>query len=424
MLAYQISVGNELLIGDTVNTNATWIGQKCSELGIRFDKVITVPDAPDSLLAALYESMRDADLTILTGGLGPTHDDVTKSILLRFFRVGLVRHEPTLERIRRLFEVRGIPFTISNLSQADVPANCDVLENQHGTAPGMWFDVDGKILVVLPGVPREMKGLMNDLVIPRLKARLPESSLSRHYFQITGIGESTLSDIVIGDVSRWLSADLELAYMPNSHGITLRVTSFAGESVAFRSLVAHIRTTATSFIFSETADVTLEQVVVEQATVRNLSLATAESCTGGWVANLITNVPGSSAMFKGGIVAYDNSVKRNVLDVPESVLMEYGAVSKEVALIMAKSAAAKLGADIGISTTGVAGPSGGTDAKPVGLVWIGYWSEQEHFAVKARFFRDRLLNKERSAKVALEIVRRRMLGISGLPYDLEVERDS
>lgn len=421
MLAAQISVGNELLIGDTVNTNVTWIGQQLTDLGIRTVKSTTVPDELDTILATLDDSMRLADLTILTGGLGPTHDDLTKDALLRYFQVGMIRHEPTFKRIRRLFEQRGIPFTISNEAQADVPTNCTVLENQHGTAPGMWFEHEGRILVVLPGVPREMKGLMRDEVRPRLEALAGASSMVTRYVQISGIGESSLSDLLIGDVSRWLSRDLELAYLPHSHGITLRVTSHVGETEAFAALMSHIRSRAAQYIHSETPETELEQTLVELAIAKGLRLATAESCTGGWLANLITNIPGSSAMFLGGVVAYDNSVKSGLLDVPEAMLNAHGAVSREVALHMAKSVAQRLGADIGLSTTGIAGPTGGTDDKPVGLVWIGFWSQQAHFAVQARFFRDRVLNKERSAKVALEIARRQILAIPGLPYDLKAD---
>lgn len=421
MLAHQISVGNELLLGDTINTNASWISQRLSEHGIRCVHIATVPDDKPAILSALDVSLRDADVTILTGGLGPTHDDITKTCLCEYFNVKLVCHEPTLDRIRRLFEARGIPFSPSNTAQADVPENCDVLFNAQGTAPGMWFTDKGKILIVLPGVPREMKHLMSDEVLPRLRALVGASTLNKHYLQITGIGESTLSDLVIGDVSTYLKPGIELAYLPHPHGITLRITSYNGADEDSARLASHIRSTAGQYVFSEQPDMELEQVVVEITSERNMSIATAESCTGGWISNLITNVPGSSAMFKGGFVAYENSVKQDLLDVPETVLMEYGAVSKQVALIMAKSAAMKLGADFGLSTTGIAGPSGGTETKPVGTVWIGFWSKEAHFAVHARFFRDRILNKERSAKVALEIVRRQLLGIPGLPFDLKPE---
>jgi len=421
MLAYQISVGNELLIGDTVNTNVSWIGQQLTELGIRTGKAMMVPDGLDAILVALHESLTHADLVILTGGLGPTHDDLTKDALLRYFGVELVRHEPTLERIRRMFSQRGIPFTVSNEAQADVPSNCTVLENRHGTAPGMWFEHNGRTLVVLPGVPREMKGLMRDEVRPRLEALVGANAITTRYIQLSGIGESTLSDLVIGDVSGWLGRDLELAYLPHSHGITLRLTSYAGETEALAQLLAHIRFRAAQYIHCETPETELEQTLVELAIAKGLRLATAESCTGGWVSNLITNVPGSSAMFVGGVVAYENAVKMGLLDVPESMLVEHGAVSHQVALRMAESVASKLGADIGLSTTGIAGPTGGTDEKPVGLVWIGFWSKDAHFAVQARFFRDRVLNKERSSKVALEIARRQILGIPGFPYDLKAE---
>lgn len=421
MRATQISVGHELLIGETVNTNATWIGARLADLGISCHRVLTVGDDAADIRSALDLAFADSRLVILTGGLGPTHDDVTKTTIAEYFGVGYARHEPSYQRIRRMFEARGIPFSASNETQTDLPANAEALPNSQGTAPGFLIHHRGAYLAVMPGVPREMKAIFAEELAPRLAALSGAEPLIRHHIQVGGIGESTLSDLVIGDVSRYLTDGVRLAYLPHTHGTTLRVSHGPNGASAAERLLAHIRSAAQDHIVGEGADASLERAVVEALRTVSKTLATAESCTGGWIANLVTNVPGSSAVFKGGIVAYDNAVKTALLDVPEAMLAEHGAVSKPVALRMAREVARRLGADVGVSATGIAGPDGGTPDKPVGTVWIGYWSEEGHFAVKARFFRDRILNKERSAVTALEIVRRQLAGIRSLPYALEAE---
>jgi nicotinamide-nucleotide amidase len=421
MRATQISVGNELLIGETVNTNAAWIGSWLTDLGITCHRVLTVGDDPDAIRGALDMAFSDSQMVVLTGGLGPTHDDVTKTTVAAYFDVGLVRHEPSYQRIRRLFHARGIPFSASNETQSDLPANAEALPNSQGTAPGFLIRHNGSVLAVMPGVPREMMAIFTEELTPRLVSISGAEPLIRHHVQVAGIGESTLSDLVIGDVSPFLVDGVQLAYLPHTHGTTLRVSHGPDGASSAGRLLAHIRTMAHDHIVGEGADASLERCVVEALRSRALHLATAESCTGGWIANLVTNVPGSSAVFKGGIVAYDNSIKTDMLDVPATLLAEHGAVSKPVALHMARMVAMRMGADIGISTTGIAGPDGGTPDKPVGLVWIGYWSEARHFAVKARFFRDRKLNKERSAVTALDIVRRQLADIRSMPFDLDPE---
>jgi nicotinamide-nucleotide amidase len=420
MRASQISVGNELLIGETVNTNAAWIGSRLTDLGISCHRVLTVGDDPTDIRAALDLAFSDSQLVVLTGGLGPTHDDVTKATAAAYFDVGLVRHEPSYQRIRRLFQARGIPFSASNETQADLPANAEVLPNSQGTAPGFLIRHKGSVLAVMPGVPREMMAIFSEELTPRVLS-LSGGPLIRHHIQVAGIGESTLSDLVIGDVARFLTDGVQMAYLPHTHGITLRVSHGPDGATAAAHLLTHIRIVAHDHIVGEGVDASLERSVVEALRSRALHLATAESCTGGWISNLVTNVPGSSAVFKGGIVAYDNAIKTVLLDVPDAMLAEHGAVSKPVALHMARMAAIRLGADIGISTTGIAGPDGGTPDKPVGMVWIGYWSEDCHFAVKARFFRDRKLNKERSAITALDILRRQLADIRSMPFDLNPE---
>lgn len=424
MTANIITIGTELLIGDVVNTNAAWIGRVLTEAGLKCERVVTTGDEPDQIINALNECLKKAGLTIMTGGLGPTHDDITKKCLVSYFGVKLVRHEPTLKYIRESFRERNITFSKSNYGQADIPENCEVMHNKAGTAPGMWFP--DHHLAVLPGVPAEMKYLMKHEVVPRIKSTSPGlSGTFTRYFQLAGIGESTLSDLNLDEVSSYLNDKISLAFLPHVSGITLRINSRAKNSAEAESQISlledHIRSKAGEFIYSEDKDEELNRVVGRLLSERNKTLATAESCTGGYVANYITDVPGSSGWFQGGILAYSNTTKTKLLDVGNNMLNVHGAVSKPVALQMAKMAAQQLGSDIGVSTTGIAGPGGGTKNKPVGTIWVGYWSKEDHFAVKLNLYRNRLLNKKRTAVITLDIIRRKLSGIEYLPYGLQPE---
>lgn len=426
MIAYSISIGQELLLGDTINTNVAWIGRLLSEHGIPLKAAVTIGDDAELIKTAVRTGLEHADVVFITGGLGPTHDDITKKALSEYFNTGFVRHQPSYDHIRDIFARRNIPFTDSNKVQADVLENADVLFNKTGTAPGMWIESENGVLVVMPGVPREMKYLMQHEVMPRIKLKNGDTAAYfSKYFQITGIGESNLSDTYIGDISKVLSDNVTLAYLPHAHGITLRISSYAktrdlAETQA-EPLISHIIKTAGEFIYSDLKNETLEEAVVKLLARNKFHVATSESCSGGHLANLITNVSGSSAVFNGGFITYSNELKTQVLNVSDEVLAKDGAVSKPVALQMAKEAAKLTASEFGLSTTGIAGPTGGTSEKPVGLVWIGFWSESAHFAIKAQLFNDRELNKERSSIIALETLRRHLLQIDSLPYELKKE---
>lgn len=424
MVVSIISIGQELLLGDTINTNASWMGRLLSEHGMILRKVLMIGDDAQMINRALDQTLKSSDLVLMTGGLGPTHDDITKTTLAEYFGVEFVRHQPSFDHIKEIFERRGMNFSVSNHSQSDVLSNAEVLFNKTGTAPGMWIERKGRILVVLPGVPREMKYLMNHEVMPRLLVKNGHSAgYFSKYLQIVGIGESNLSDLVIGDTSPFTGENVSLAYLPHTHGITLRISSYAKDAKTAEKqaqpLIDHISTTAREYIFADEADIMLETAVVRLLATQGKKVATAESCSGGQLSHLITNVSGSSDVFDCGIISYANDIKMNLLGVSETDLIEHGAVSKPVALQMAKTVAKMSGADFGLSTTGIAGPTGGTAEKPVGTVWIGFWSETEHFAVKTQLYTDRLINKERSAIIALDLLRRSLSGITTLPYDLQ-----
>lgn len=426
MLAHIISIGNELLIGDTINTNASWIGKSLLTCGIETEKVITIGDSDELIKKALGESLVRADVTIITGGLGPTHDDITKKSLADFFNVGYVTHHETLEFIKDMFAKRGIPFSESNNGQAEVPENCRVLLNKSGTAPGMWFDEKDHIVVALPGVPNEMRYLMNTYVLPELRKKVTGGlEYISKYYQLAGIGESTLSDLHLKEVKKHLNGKVQLAFLPGRHGITLRSSTYAANQKEGQKQLApldeEIRSRAAEFLYSDKKDDNIASAVGELLTDHNKTVAVAESCSGGFLINMLTNTPGSSGYVLGSVTAYHNKIKQNILGVSEQDLRNYGAVSKPVALQLAKNVAQKMGADYGLSTTGIAGPDGGTEEKPVGLIWVGFWSEYEHFALRLQLFKDRMANKERSAIIALDVLRRRIQKIKAMPYGLEAE---
>lgn len=418
-----ISIGNELLIGDTVNTNASWMGQLLTESGVEVTQIHTIGDDLETVKQTLDSALSSSDLVITTGGLGPTHDDITKKAVTELFDCKLVLDEKILKFIKKTFKKRNIPFSKSNYHQAEVPDCCEVLFNKQGTAPGMWFDRGDSKLAVLPGVPFEMKYLMNEKVMPKV-GKIDGDIERRHsrYMITAGIGESTLSDDVIGDLSSVINENIHVAYLPSPQGTKIRISARGSSQKDIEKHIAPvanlIKKKAADVIIGEGKNLVLAEAVGNLLNERNLRLAIAESCTGGYVANAVTDIPGSSGYLKGGVIAYSNDIKINQLGVSRDVLESAGAVSKEVALQMAKGVAECLNADIGISTTGIAGPGGGSKEKPVGTVWMGFWISGAHFALEARFTNDRLINKERTAAVALETVRRSILNIDEMPYGL------
>lgn len=424
MKAQIISVGNELLIGDTVNTNASWLGEFLTGLGFTVTAVYTIPDDLNQIKQTIQQSMQEADLVICTGGLGPTHDDMTKKAVAELFQVGYKLDKQTLEYIKSIFKKRNIPFSKSNYYQAEVPENAEVLFNKAGTAPGMWFR-EVSNLAVLPGVPYEMKYLMKNHVADKLREVFGDIGyLYSHYIKTAGVGESTLSDEILGDLSSYFENGVSMAYLPSPGGITLRLNGSGSTKKEAQKNLDKLKSViykkAGDYIYGEGKDFTLSEAVGKQLREKKFHVSIAESCTGGLLANAFTDIPGSSDYFSGGVIAYSNEVKLNELGVRQEDLETFGAVSKEVALQMAKGAADKLNTEVGLSTTGIAGPGGGTKEKPVGTVWMGYYEKEgSHFAVKTIFTKDRLNNKERTKMALFEIARRQLKGISVMPYDLK-----
>lgn len=415
MKAYLISIGDELLIGQTINTNAAYIGNALSDINIEVIETSAVGDDLKSIIDELNRASSMADVIIVTGGLGPTHDDITKNAIVKYFNTELVQSKETLEDIYELFKRRGRKVTPLNESQALIPKIAIPIRNKFGTAPGMWIEKDNKIFIIMPGVPFEMKAMMEEFVIPKLSEITKKNGvvIKKLILQTTGIPESTLFER-LGDLEEILQGG-KIAFLPNQYGVKLRVTVTEDSDEAaikkLNEIEQRIRTKVGRYIYAR-GDESLEEVIGKILSERGLTIAVAESCTGGEICTRITNVSGSSKYFERGIVTYSNAAKVELLKVNEDTLAEVGAVSMEVAMQMAEGVRAVSGTDIGISTTGILGPTGATTNKPVGLVYIGYCDSKICTAKKFLFGEDRILNKQRATQAALEMLRRHLLGIS------------
>lgn len=409
MKAEVLSIGDELLIGQVINSNAAWIGEQLARIGISVGRMTTVGDTLDDILQAFERARSECAVVIVTGGLGPTHDDRTREAVLRCFNTGLRLDEDALTDIERFFAERKRPLSDRNRDQAMVPALARTLRNMRGTAPGYHISDDRGQFFVLPGVPTEMKGMMERDILPLLASVAPTPRAVSTLLS-TGIPESTLADTLEGIDT--LLPDTAVAFLPSLHGVRLRLTATRDTSDAAR----HAVDTLADFVLTRVGEhvygrdnESMEQVLVALLRAQGKLLAVAESCTGGLITDRLTNVPGSSDCLERGVVAYSNRCKSDMLGVPPLLIAEHGAVSREVAEAMAEGVRLRAGTDIGISTTGVAGPSGGSDEKPVGLVWIGISSPEGTEARAFHFGTDRLTVKARAAQAALDAVRRLLL---------------
>ncbi|MBV6643407.1 MAG: competence/damage-inducible protein A [Cyclobacteriaceae bacterium] len=406
-LAEIVSIGDEILYGQTLDTNSHWISGALDQIGIKVIRKTTVPDIETEILTGLKEAESRADVILITGGLGPTKDDLTKPLLARYFGVDLMMNEDALNDIEQLFTKANRKMTELNRMQAELPANCDKITNQLGTAPGMWFNERGKIFVSMPGVPYEMKRMMTDFIIPRLQEELVNYYVVHQMIMTIGIPESSLAE----KISVWeegLPKHIKLAYLPTKNTVKLRLTATGPEKAKLehdiREEVMKLTPLIQKYIFGYDEG-NIELFIGKMLKEANKTIACAESCTGGFLSHLITSIPGSSAYFKGAVIAYSNEVKHEILNVETQTLEKYGAVSEEVVLQMAKNVREKLNADIGLSISGVAGPDGGTEEKPVGLIWFGYSDKEKTIAKKYNFSKDRILNIEFGARKALDLLR-------------------
>lgn len=410
-----ITIGDEILFGQITDTNTQYISEQLSLIGIKTIRKSSVGDNEKDILGVLSEAINRADVIILTGGLGPTKDDITKLTLCKFLGTDLIIHEPTLVHVRSFFEKRGKPMLEINNQQAAVPRICEVLFNDVGTAPGMWMIYNEKIIISLPGVPYEMKFLMQNRVLSKLKSHIETPFIYHKMIHTVAIGESFLAE-TIKDWENNLPKHIKLAYLPSLGIVKLRLTAIGEDSkkiiTEVEQLVEKLEKLIHPHIFGFDLDNKIEEVVGKFLVSQNKTLATAESCTGGYLASLITSISGCSAYFKGSVLAYSNEVKINVLDVNKLDLETEGAVSEKVVKQMALNVRQKLNTNIGISISGIAGPSGGTVEKPVGTVWVGYSDEKNTFAQKFIFGNLRENNIKLASIYALNMLLKELKKVS------------
>lgn len=405
-----VTIGDELLIGQVVDTNSAWMGQRLNEIGLHVERITSVSDREDTILAALAEASNRSNVVLITGGLGPTKDDITKKTLCRYFNCGWRFDEPSFQNIERLFLERGREVTPTNRTQAELPEKCTALLNTLGTAPGMLFDEQGVIYVSMPGVPHEMKKLMTDEVLPLLNKRFKLPPVVHRTFLTQGIGESMLSDLI----EPWetgLPLHIKLAYLPSPGQVRLRLTASGKDEQVLQDeldqLESGLRELAGKYIYG-TNDQHLESVIGELLRGDGKKVGTAESCTGGFISHRITSVPGSSDYYAGSIIAYSYELKESLLHIPKSLLEKHGAVSEQVASLMAENARKILGVDYAISSTGIAGPGGGTDEKPVGTVWIAVAAANKTMTRKLSLGTGRARVIEETCYYAMSLLRKIM----------------
>jgi len=406
-----INIGDELLIGQTLNTNANWIAKEMNNIGFTIRQQLTISDSEEAILKAIDEALSLTDVVIVTGGLGPTNDDLTMPVLNKYFGGKLVKDEKVYQHIENLVTSRGFDMNENNQKQALVPDNCKVIHNANGTAPGLWFEKENKVVVSLPGVPYEMKAMVSEIVIPLLKEKYVLPKIVHQMVYTQGIPESKLMTI-IGDWENQLPTSISLAYLPSPGRVKLRLSSIGKDGSVLQNAI-DIKVEKLKLIIGDSIYATNEENIAEVIgkllVNQKCSISTAESCTGGYIAHLITSVSGSSDYYKGSIVAYANEIKEKELNVNVDDLEQYGAVSKQVVEQMAWGIKNKMKTDYAIATSGIAGPLGGTEDKPVGTVWIAVATPKGVVSEKFLFGKQREINIERAAMSALGMLRKEFI---------------
>lgn len=405
MRAEIITIGDEILLGQIVDTNSAWIGQQLDLLNISVKQITSISDKREAIYASLKDASLRADLIIVTGGLGPTKDDITKDTISTYFQSPLVRDEKVLLHVKDIFSkvANGKEMPLSNYAQAEVLSCADVLFNDVGTAPGMWIDYEGKIYIFMPGVPFEMKYLMENRIIPRLSERSSKVKVYHAHIITAGLGESFLAER-IKDIEERIPNYIKLAYLPKLGLVRLRLSALGEDSVALKlktdSIAAEISDRLIDFLVAN-KDITIEEAIVENFSNANIKVAFAESCTGGNLAGAITLIAGASKIFDCGIVAYENNIKTKILGVESEVIQKYGAVSEQTVIQMAEGVKRLSNAAYAVATSGIAGPGGGTEEKPVGTVWVAVSGKNQTITKKFEFRNDRKINVERTIAQAL-----------------------
>ena len=407
-----ITIGDEILYGHILDTNAKWLSEQLDKLGVKINKRSTISDNHFQITNTIDKSISENDIIIFTGGLGPTNDDITKKTLNKYFKGNLVRDEITYRQIKKIFKRRNFDLTKKNKDQALVPDNCQVLHNIHGTAPGLAFSIKKKLVISLPGVPFEMKSLFNEKCIDLIRVKYNLPIVYHRIIKTVGIGESWLSDL-IGKWEKNLDNSLSLAYLPSIGRVKLRLTG-KGKNLKKIKLIIQkqekkLLKIIEKYIYGYDSD-ELESQVGILLNDQNKTIAISESCSGGYASHMITSIPGSSKYFLGSIIAYNNSIKENILGIDKKIIRDKGAVSKEVVEEMAKNIRIKFNSSIGLSVSGIAGPSGGSTKKPVGTVWIGLSDDKKTYSKKFQLTERRDVNIILSSICILNMLRLNLKG--------------
>lgn len=412
MQAEIITIGDEILIGQIVDTNSAWMATLLNEKGIKVYQITSVSDNREHIISALKDAVLRADIILITGGLGPTRDDITKNTLCEYFNATLRLDNDVLADVEKIFQKYNRPLTELNRKQAEVPVNCIPLRNKNGTASGMWFEEKGKIYVSMPGVPYEMKALMAEEVIPRLEKKFTLPVIMHKNVLTQGIGESFLADKIADWETSLEKEEIKLAYLPSPSVVRLRLSTRGTDAKVLKERIdrkiAELQKIAGDYIYGYDND-TLEGVVGSLLLKCKQSLSTAESCTGGYIAHRITSIAGSSEYFKGAVIAYANEIKTKELGVSPEILEKHGAVSQAVVEQMASAARLNLNTDYAIAVSGIAGPGGGTADKPVGTVWIAIATPKKIISKLYRFGDNRERNIVITALTALNMLRKAIL---------------
>jgi nicotinamide-nucleotide amidase len=402
-----LTIGDEILYGQIVDTNSQWMSVELDKVGIKVIRKTTVGDQESEILTALAEAEKRADIVLITGGLGPTSDDLTKPLLAKYFNCELVMHEEALAEITAFFKSRGREMTDLNRQQAALPSCCTKITNPIGTAPGMWFERNNKVFMSMPGVPHEMKKMMTERVIPKLKEKFKTPVIYHKVIRTIGIGESFLAD-KIANWEKSLPPHIKLAYLPSLGEVKLRLTGFGNSTADLQKEIDELSEAllpmAGEYVYGY-GDEPIEVAIGKMLRERKVTLSIAESCTGGYLSHLITSVPGCSDYFLGTMIPYAYEVKMRQLGVKPEVLEKHGAVSEPTIVEMANIVRAKFNTDIGVATSGIAGPGGATPEKPVGLVWIAYSDKHQTVTKKLQLSQDRAINIRMASIAVLNLIR-------------------
>ena len=407
ILAELLTIGDEILYGQIVDTNSQWMSVELDKVGIRVVRKTTVGDLEADILAAFAEAEKRADIILITGGLGPTSDDLTKPLLAKYFNCELKIHEEALAEVTEFFVSRGRELTETNRQQAALPVCCTKITNPIGTAPGMWFEKNGKVFMSMPGVPHEMKKMMTDRVIPKLLQTYKMPVITHKVIRTVGIGESMLAD-KIESWEKTLPEHIKLAYLPSLGEVKLRLTGFGDSAERLQKeidkLSEKLLPLAGEYIYGY-GEEPLEVAIGKKLREKKLTLSIAESCTGGYLSHLVTSVPGSSDYFLGSMIPYAYEIKMRQLGVKPEILEKYGAVSEPTIIEMANIVRAKFNTDIGVATSGIAGPGGATPDKPVGTIWIAYSDKHQTVTKKLQLSKERMTNIRMSSVAVLNLIR-------------------